>query len=661
MSRRPTRRPASTLLRPEQKVKPPGMLERLYHGAKWQGNRLLPSRAFIHRRLLGGIHRYGELFSGMSDSELQDARKVLQTKLHREGLTDALLSETFALIRETAGRSLGMYHFDAQLLAGLALIEGCVAEMQTGEGKTLTATLPAAAAALAGIPVHVITVNDYLARRDAELMLPVYQALGLSVGCVVQGLSQEEKKKAYACDIVYCTNKDVVFDYLRDQLVLKDNQSPLHLHGGRLTGKASIDESLLLRGLHFAIVDEADSVLLDEARSPLVISGGKGASPEQQQVLSKAMALVSEMVLDRDFKLDLKQRSVQLTPEGETWLKEQTRHAGSYWSGKVRREDIIHKALTARCLLEKDHHYLVRDGKVQIIDEHTGRIMADRSWEQDLHQLVEIKEGCELTAVRDTLARMTYQRFFRQYHHLAGMTGTAHEVSGELWSVYGLPVMPIPTHRPSRRLYSAPRYFPTQHEKWQAVLDSIRRMHNLGRSVLVGVASVAVAEQLSELLLQEGLEHQVLSAVNDQHEADIVAQAGLPGQITVATQMAGRGTDIKLAPVVEEAGGLHVILTEYHDASRIDRQLAGRCARQGDPGSFEVLVSGEDSLLEGKTFMGMRKLVLSVTFTPFSERLGLARLKWTQKQVERRHASIRRQLFQSDEKQDERLSFTGSG
>ncbi len=660
MSRRPTRRPASTLLRPEQKVKPAGMLEKLYHGAKGRGGRLLPGRTLIHRRLLGAIHRYSESFSAMSDSARQDSLKALQAKLHRDGLTDALLAETFALIRDTAGKTLGMYHFDAQLLAGLALVDGCVAEMQTGEGKTLTATLPAAAAALAGIPVHVITVNDYLARRDAELMQPVYQALGLSVGCVVQGMSQEEKKKAYACDVVYCTNKDVVFDYLRDQLLLKENRSPLHIHGDRLAGKASIDDSLLLRGLHFAIVDEADSVLLDEARSPLVISGGKGASPEQQQVLSKAMALASEMEVDRDFLLDQKQRSVQLTPEGETWLKDQTQHVGSYWSGKVRREDIIHKALTARCLLEKDRHYLVRDGKVQIIDEHTGRIMADRSWEQGLHQLVEIKEGCELTAVRDTLARMTYQRFFRQYHHLAGMTGTAHEVSRELWTVYGLPVIPIPTHRPSRRCYSTPRYFQTQHEKWQAVLASIRRMHALGRSVLVGVASVAVAEQLSDLLQQEGLDHQVLSAVNDRHEADIVAQAGLSGQITVATQMAGRGTDIKLAPVVEAAGGLHVILTEYHDASRIDRQLAGRCARQGDPGSFEVLVSGEDSLLEGKGDVGMETLMSLTALSPLSERLGLARLKWTQKQVERRHASIRRQLFQSDEKQDERLSFTGS-
>ena len=303
--------------------------------------------------MLQAIHRFSASLGTASDAEMKTFYDQIAKKLHRNGLTDALLSEAFALIRETAGRTLGMYHFDAQLLAGLALVDGCVAEMQTGEGKTLTATLPAAAAALAGIPVHVITVNDYLARRDAELMQPVYEALGLSVGCVVQGMQQDDRRKAYACDVVYCTNKDVVFDYLRDQLILKNNRSPLHLHGERLKGKEDIGESLLLRGLHFAIVDEADSVLLDEARSPLVISGGNGASPEQQKVLSQAMTLASDMVVDRDFQLDKKQRTVQLTAEGEERLKANTRHMGSYWSGKVRREDIIHKALTARLLLEK--------------------------------------------------------------------------------------------------------------------------------------------------------------------------------------------------------------------------------------------------------------------------------------------------------------------
>ena len=652
MSKRPERKAAGRLLRPEQHNKPKGSLEKLHHRVKGAGQAFTAVRMLLYRRLIKDVHR--QLFPDDFDVALAE----LKQQLRRNGLTNTLLVKAFALVREVAGQELGMYHFDSQLLAGLALVEGCTAEMQTGEGKTLTATLPAATAAMAGIPVHVVTVNEYLAQRDAELMAPVYQALGLTVGCVVPDMSFTERQNAYNCDVVYCTNKDLVFDYLRDQLVLKNNSNPLHLHGERLRGNDGLESSLLLRGLHYAVVDEVDSVLLDEARSPLVISGGNGLTEEQVQVYQQALGFATEMKEGDDYLLDTQQRNVQLTRTGETCLKTLTQDAGSYWASKVRREDMLYKALTALFMLERDRHYLVRDGKVQIIDEHTGRIMADRSWEQGLHQLVEMKESCEATSPRDTLARMTYQRFFRQYLHLSGMTGTANEVRGELWSVYGLPVIKIPTHRPSKRQSYPSRFYPASRQKWQAVVKRIQAMHEQGRPVLVGVASVGLAQHLHELLDEEGIGHRVLSASHDSEEAEIVACAGQKGQVTVATQMAGRGTDISLSEEVEAMGGLHVILTEFHDSSRIDRQLAGRCARQGDTGSFEVIVSGEDSLLSEKQATDKPSFIHKLTGS-LPQQYGLLRLRRAQKKVERRHAVIRRQIFRIDERQDERLAIVG--
>ena len=646
------RKAAGRLLRPERHNKPKGSLEKLYLRAKGMVQGFTAMRMLRYRRLIKNIHRHP------FPDDFEYALTELKQQLRRNGLSNELLVKAFALVRQVSGQELSMFHFDSQLLAGLALVEGCTAEMQTGEGKTLTATLPAATAAMAGIPVHVVTVNEYLAQRDAELMAPVYQALGLTVGCVVPDMSFTERREAYDCDVVYCTNKDLVFDYLRDQLVLKKSGNPLHLHSERLRGNDALESSLLLRGLHFAVVDEADSVLLDEARSPLVISGGHGLTEEQVQVYQQALGFAGVMEEGEDYLLDTQKRSVQLTREGEARLKSLTQDAGSYWASKIRREDMVYKALTALFMLERDRHYLVREGKVQIIDEHTGRIMADRSWEQGLHQLVEMKESCEATSPRDTLARMTYQRFFRQYLHLSGMTGTAHEVRGELWNVYGLPVIKIPTHKPSKRQSYPARFYPSSSQKWQAVVERIKAMHQQGRPVLVGVASVGFAQHLHQLLEKEGIAHRVLSANHDSEEAEIIACAGQKGQITVATQMAGRGTDISLSKEVDAIGGLHVILTEFHDSSRIDRQLAGRCARQGDAGSFEVIVSGEDSLLSEKQSNNKVSFIHKLTGS-LPPQYGLMRLRRAQKKVECRHAVIRRQVFRVDERQDERLAIVG--
>ena len=607
-------------------------------------------------RLVGS---HGGDLAQQSDDELKVRAGNLRRKLGQSGFSDELVAQSFALVREAAGRTLGMRHFDCQLLGGLVLLKGLVAEMETGEGKTLTATLAAVTAALAGLPVHVISVNDYLTRRDAEWMGPVYRFFGLSVGCIAHGLSPAERRAAYDCDITYCTNKEIVFDYLRDRMTLGSfdhvvqlRAEALHDHGSRL-GR------LLMRGLVFAIVDEADSVLVDEARTPLIISGSSGGE-EEQSFLVEAMTLAEGLDPETDYRLDLSERHVELTEPGRRTVAERAASLGPLWSGTVRREEMVRKALSARHLFKRDEHYLVGDGKVQIVDEFTGRLMPDRSWERGLQQLVELKEGCTVSRQRETLSRISYQRFFRRYRHLAGMTGTAREVSGEFWSVYRMPVVRVPTHRPCRRIRLQDRVWPRLDAKWRAVVERVRDLHAEGRPVLVGTRTVADSEHLSRLFAEGGLVHDVLNARQEQEEAAIVARAGEPGRITTATNMAGRGTDIKLGEEVREKGGLHVLLTERHEAARIDRQLEGRCARQGDPGSFEAFVSLQDPILAGRggrltLWLTRMAAVIPVPGSWFGRRL----IRRAQRRLERTHARIRRELLKQDERRGIMLSFSG--
>jgi preprotein translocase subunit SecA len=481
----------------------------------------------------------------------------LRYRLRCDGWHNDTVARTFALVRTVATQTLGMQHFDVQVMGGWVLLHGMVAEMHTGEGKTLTATLPACTMALAGVPVHIVTVNDYLAQRDAAWMGPLYRALGLTVGMVVHGMPLEARQAAYACDVTYCTSKEIAFDYLKDRLVLGRHQSRLQLQLERLTGAPARLRRLMLRGLHYAIVDEADSVLIDEARMPLIIAGGDSNVPEQR-AYHNALELAAQLTAGRDFVCEDRERTVRLTDDGRERLAVLTQGYGDLWAGRRRREAFISRALTALHLMHRDTHYLVKEGRVQIIDEFTGRIMSDRAWEYGLHQLVETKEGCTLTRIHAPLARISYQRFFRRYLRLAGMTGTAHEVRGELWSVYHLPVVTLPTNRLPQRRHLGTRVYTTTAAKWTAVVGHIRRVHERGRPILVGTRSVAASEQLSHLLTAAGLSHQVLNARQDRAEAEIIAHAGEPGCIVVATNMAGRGTDIRLAPGVAERGGLHV-------------------------------------------------------------------------------------------------------
>ena len=645
---------------PQRQQKPVDVFHRTFHSCVG----LIQSTANTHtrtfRRTLAAIHHHCRQLEKCDDTALAEYAQNLRQQLHQQGLTIELTRKAFALIRETAGRTVNMRHFDSQLIGGWVMVHGRLAEMETGEGKTLTATLAAATAALAGIPVHIVTVNDYLVIRDAALMGPIYKALGLRVGAVTEQMDAAQRRTAYASNITYCTNKQLAFDYLRDRILLGDDHGRLRLQLERLHRKKSRTDRLFLQGLCFAIVDEADSVLVDEARTPLIISK-ESANPEETQTYAQAMKLAAALRSDKDFTLDPVGRQIHLTDVGSEQLTASVKTLGGIWSGIRQREELVCKALGALYVYQQDRHYLVQDGKVLIIDENTGRTMADRSWERGLHQMIEIKEKCKVSGQREHVARLTYQRFFRRYMCLAGMTGTAREVRRELWSVYGLLVVKVPTNKPSQRRQIGRHIFSNKAAKWIAVLDRIKKIQSQGRPVLVGTRSVAESEHVSTMLDKAGLPHQVLNARQDASEAEIVAQAGQKKCITIATNMAGRGTDIPLQKGVGERGGLHIIATEGNEAQRIDRQLYGRCGRQGDPGSYESLLSLDDDLLEQyrKSFL-LRLLghMLEQNF-PFSQRLGLLTFALAQRTRERYHLRIRRDLMQMDEHIGRLLAFSG--
>jgi preprotein translocase subunit SecA len=610
--------------------------------------------------------RHDASLATRSDVELRALAGGMRSRLRRQGFVPSLVGECFALIREAAHRTLGKRHYPSQLMAGWGLLQGKLVEMATGEGKTFAATLPVCTVALAGYPVHVITVNDYLASRDAAEMRPLYEFLGLTVGTVVQGMERPERRAAYACSITYCTNKELAFDYLRDGVAKGQGGSRLHLALGKLRGDAVQADGLVLRGLYFAIVDEADSVFIDEARTPLILSASGGPADEAV-VCERALAIAAELVVGDDYKVELAERRIEMTDAGRTSVASLSAGLDGIFLSARAREEFVSQALVARILFRRDEHYVVVDGKIQIVDESTGRVMADRSWERGLHQLIEVKEGCETTERRETLARLTYQRLFRRYLRLSGMTGTAREVAREIRSVYGLDVVRIPLHRPSRRVFDTEIVCATRDEKWRAVANTIARLVAEGRPVLVGTRSVGASEDISAVLTARGIRHALLNAKQDDIEAEVIAAAGQASTVTVATNMAGRGTDIALAPGVAERGGLHVILTEFHDSRRVDRQLFGRCARQGDPGSCTSIVSLEDDLyaVYAPQATGLvKRLGGEAALGPIS---GTARLvhgwlrRMAQRSAERRSKEIRMANLNQDRRLEQTLAFSGRG
>lgn len=621
----------------------------------------LRPRAERFKGIIEAVNARGREIESWSDRKILEESRALRPRLRSEGYQEELVAQTFALVREAAHRSLDMRHFDVQLIGGWVLLNGMVAEMETGEGKTLVATLPACTAALAGVPVHIITVNDYLAQRDAEWMGPIYRALGLTVGTIIHGMDPVAKREAYRCDVTYCTNKEVTFDYLRDRIVLWDRPTPIRLRLERLYGEDSRVNQLLLRGLHYGIVDEADSVLIDEARTPLIISS-EADGVYHPGVYEHAVGLAKELVRKEDYMVSSSERTVELTHRGKARVRDLSWDEVGFQANEEQREELIRQALVALHLFSLDKHYLIKDDKIQIIDEYTGRLMADRSWERGLHQLIEVKEGCEVTRRKDTRARISYQRFFRRYLKLAGMTGTAREVADELWSIYRMRVVTVPTNRPMHRRYLPDRVYRNAEKKWEAIAKRVSDMHGIGRPVLVGTRSVEASEHLSQLMEGENLPHRVLNARQDKEEAEIIAQAGRPGRITVATNMAGRGTDIRLGPGVADLGGLHVIATERHEARRIDRQLFGRCGRQGDPGTSEAIVSLEDELVNVYIGRVLRWLATATLRNPrglMSRWIAKILFRRVQRTAERLHARMRHDLLRMDEQLSESLAFTG--
>jgi preprotein translocase subunit SecA len=659
---------STTLLRPGIALGPYPQRDDLRDG--WLDRAAASLGGFIRQRVYGRspgrgeflsrVNEEGQRLAALTDKEIRECVPDLRRRLYSEGLDEPLVARSFAIIREISGRRLGMRPFDVQLLGGRVMLEGKIAEMETGEGKTLTATLPACTAALAGIPVHIVTVNDFLVMRDAAWMTPIYKFFGLSVGTITEGMTPEARRAAYACDITYGTNKQMVFDYLKDRLMLGRDTGHMQLQLEALHAEHSHASRLLLRGLCFVIVDEADSVLVDEARTPLIISN-VGDSSQEEQVYAEAVTMARQMDTGSDFSIRPREHDVELTESGRRRATELAEPYGGLWMGPRRREELIRRALAALYLYQRDKQYLVRGGKIQIVDEYTGRVMADRSWERGLHQMIEAKEGCAITGQQETLARISYQRFFRRYLRVAGMTGTVREVAGELWSVYRLPVVTIPTNRPIQRRNLPDEVYLTAEEKWATVVDRLRRLQNEGRAVLVGTRSVAASEHLSALLSLAGLMHQVLNARQDQEEAEVIARAGERGRITVATNMAGRGTDIRLAPGVAELGGLHVLATERHDSRRIDRQLFGRCGRQGDPGSFQVVMSLDDEIFHDvfKPHAERLRRVFPRVGEPLPGWLGKLLVNLAQGIAERHHGRVRRELLSVDDQLSDLLAFTG--
>jgi preprotein translocase subunit SecA len=638
-----------------------GWLDRTVHDVQGAVARRLHALPRRLDRFVRTVREHGEALAGESEAKLAQRSRALGLALVREGFSDDVVARSFALVREVAQRAVGMTHYDVQLRAGWAMIHGMLAELEAGEGKTLSATLPAATAALAGIPVHVISVNDYLVQRDAEAMGPVYEALGLSVGAVTERLRDlAARRAAYACDITYVTSKQVAFDYLRDGLERRRQKGRLALRIARL--KREPQTALLLRGLCFGIVDEADSVLIDEACTPLILSG-PAARSDSSETYRQAVRLARALEAEVDFRLREREGGIEFTERGRQRVEELAAGRADIWSGPRRREEWVDKALRALHCFVRDRHYLVRNGRVEIIDQPTGRAAPDRSWEQGLHQLIEVKEGCDLTPERETLARISYQQFFRRYLRLSGMTGTAREVSRELWSVYRLNTLVIRPRLPVRRRSWGSRVFPAQESKWRAVVARVRQLQKLGRPVLVGTSSLAASEELSERLTAAGFPHRVLNARQDANEAAIVAEAGRRGRITVATNMAGRGTDIRLGPGVSEKGGLHVIATQRAEARRIDRQLFGRCGRQGDPGSYEEILSLEDEAVKLFYPSGIRSFLTRRIKAggALSGLYGNTLTRAPQWAEERRYARLRDSLTALEEYLSDLLAFSGPG
>ena len=609
-----------------------------------------------HRAVLPRLKKQADVIEALEAQiqKLTDAKfkeeveecRVLARLGRLEG--DPLL-RTYALAREAAVRTIGKRPFLVQLIGAMVMFESGIAEMATGEGKTLTAAVAASVMALAGKPVHIITVNDYLVARDAELMGPLYRKMGHQSGSVVHETTVDERLDIYRRNVVYVTSKELVADFLRDQIMLGTLRTSGQTAVTLLNSEGAIRSPLLVPGLFNVLVDEADSLLIDEAVTPLIISNSPQDEPNADRYRAAA-ALAEHMKKGEHFTIDTEVRQVDMTDDGRDALDRlcETDTTG-FWKGSRRREELVQQALVAKYCFLRDEHYLIDpEGKIQIIDEFTGRVMADRSWRHGLHQAIEIKEAVKITADKENLARISFQRFFRQYPKMSGMTGTAWESRGEFWQIYNRTIVRIPTNKPCIREQLPTRFFDNQATKYEAVIARVVELNDKGVPVLIGTRSVASSEELSRRLTAAGRAHRVLNAAQNEQEATIIAEAGGIGKITVATNMAGRGTDIHLSRGVVELGGLHVISTEPQPSGRIDRQLFGRAARQGDPGTAQMFAAADDDLFL-RHAPTMRKLWKTIG----ADRL----IHMAQGRAERLARFNRAQVLRSDDWMDQSVPF----
>ncbi len=566
----------------------------------------------------------------LSDEELGDKTFYFKDLLAQGKTLDDILPEAFAVVRETAWRKLGQRHFDVQLIGGIVMHQGKIAEMKTGEGKTLTATLPLYLNALSGKGAHLVTVNDYLARRDAEWMSPVFNHLGLTVGILQNSMEDIERKMVYKSDILYATNNELGFDYLRDNMKF------------RL-------EDYVQRELNFAIVDEVDSILIDEARTPLIISGSSDESSRLYQDADRAMGTLKK---GEDYEIDEKDRNVLLTESGTDKIEAYFNVDNLYALDNVKLLHHVNQALRAHALFKRDVHYVVKDDQVLIVDEFTGRILPGRRYSDGLHQALEAKEGVTIERESQTLASITLQNFFRLYSKLSGMTGTAATEAEEFHKIYTLDVVSIPTNRPMIRNDRQDLIFLTKNAKYKHIAEDVAERHKKGQPVLIGTVAIESSELLSTILNVHGIPHEVLNAKNHAREAEIVAHAGEPGRVTIATNMAGRGTDIKLTPESLEAGGLYILGTERHESRRIDNQLRGRAGRQGDPGESRFYISLEDDLIRifaGDTIKNRMQMVGMTEDETIESSFISKTIERSQEKVEKHNFDIRRNLLEYDD------------
>lgn len=600
------------------------ILDRLFNGSNEKEVRKL--RRIVEQK----INPLEDSMRKLSDTSLSGKTLEFKERLAKGETLDDILPEAFAVVREASRRVLGMRHFDVQLIGGIVLHQGKIAEMSTGEGKTLVATAPTYLNALAGKGVHVITVNDYLAKRDSEWMGQVYKFLGLSVGLIVHDMDFHQRKLAYNSDITYGTNNEFGFDYLRDNMVV------------------SLDQ-MVQRPLHYCLIDEVDSILIDEARTPLIISGPGQKSTDDYYKLAQC---VPKLKKDEDYTIDEKQKTVAPTEAGVAKMEKLLGVKNLYDSENLELNHLFTQALRAQTMMIRDRDYVVKDGKVIIVDEFTGRLMYGRRYSDGLHQAIEAKEGLQVERESQTLATITFQNYFRMYDKLAGMTGTAKTEEQEFIKIYGLEVVQIPTNKPIQRVDLPDAIYKTKRGKYRAVVREVIRRHETGQPILIGTTSIEQSEELSHMLKQAGIVHNVLNAKYHELEANIVAQAGQRGQVTIATNMAGRGTDVVLGEGVAELGGLAIIGTERHESRRIDNQLRGRAGRQGDPGSSQFFLSLEDDLM--RIFGGdnikkfMEKMGLDEDEEIKSTMVSNA-IRKAQKRVETRNFDIRKYVLEYDD------------